>query len=156
AHAARKVAADRQAQADAVARPSETAVELHERLEDRGQLVGWNAAAGVFDHQRHDLPARLAGQCDASPRVAELDRVANEIEKNLLQLLAVGAHGNGFVASAEVERELPRPRLWKDERLDRRQQLAERDGGEPILDRSALDARGAVEYRLTTVALGEP
>ena len=85
-----------------IARPSpvpssarSAAVHLHERLEDLLQLVARRCRRRCRVTRIAHRVARRAAHASAMrpPGVGELDRVGEQVEQDLPQLLAVGAHG---------------------------------------------------------------
>ena len=91
-HAAREVAADREAEPRALLRARERRVHLHERLEHALEMLRRDPPSGVGHADRHRVGVRDALERHLATRLGELHRVAQEIEHHLLQLLAVRAH----------------------------------------------------------------
>src|SRR5688500_13381336 len=98
AHSAREIAADRQAESGAFARAGECAPDLHERREDRFQLVLRYSRARIEHRQDDGVSARLARESDLPARVRKLDRVRDEIQHDLLDFRAIGER-HGTVAT---------------------------------------------------------
>ncbi|HEV2642426.1 MAG TPA: hypothetical protein VGT98_06955, partial [Candidatus Elarobacter sp.] len=93
AHAASKVAADCQPKTGAFVRRSETTPDLHERLEDGVQTVGWDAAPRIADH--NGIHCSIRRVCDAYRTASrrEPDRVQEQVDEHLTCFLFVGPHG---------------------------------------------------------------
>ena len=64
-------------------------VDLHERIEDAGQLVGRDPDAAVGYLDLSDRANALRCELDVASIVRELDRVRDEVEKDLLRLVGV-------------------------------------------------------------------
>jgi hypothetical protein len=73
------------------------ALHLHERVEDRLQLVRRDADARVAHADVHPVAAHVAPGLDAPraavARLGELHRVRQQVEQDLLQLVGVRADG---------------------------------------------------------------
>src|SRR2546423_1935378 len=107
-HRTGEIAADGEPQSGSMRARCQTAVELHEWLEDRFELVARYPNARVADTNLH-----LAGRRDGRGRDAnlaagwrELHGVGEQIQDDLLELLDVGEDGEVRVARFECIREL--------------------------------------------------
>ena len=132
AHAECELPADGEAEADPRFVGMQLTVDLHEWLENALHLTLRYAAAGVADD---DL--RVSIHCstfehDFSARLRILDRVRQEIEKNLLQLVRICAHQPrhcwrtvAVVARHDAIREIARAKLGIDQRLCHHERLVE-------------------------------
>ena len=100
AHAARKILGNREAEADACMRSREVLIDLNEWLEDALDLICSNSLARVAHMQSdafcltcHIRCVDRARDIDATKYpitgLRELDRVRNEVQQDLLELLAV-------------------------------------------------------------------
>src|SRR5436305_1900748 len=86
AHAFHESFADRETQARAPVTAADRAVDLGEFLEQFADAIGRNADAGVLDGTFDPGALLDAVHLDAyAPAVGELDRIAHEIQKDLLQ-----------------------------------------------------------------------
>jgi hypothetical protein len=117
-------------------------VHLHERLEDRRQLLGRDAGPGVR-HGDGDLRlARRAPETHLAATLGELHRVREQVDEHLLQLLAIGARHQRRRLARGHEAQPARPCLRQDERLGR--------GAAPraAARRPARSARAGVDARV--------
>src|SRR5688500_16229608 len=97
-HPSREVAADREAEPHSLRLARQPLIDLHERLEDARELVRRDADAGI-PHRDRDASLPLpAADTDLAPFLGELDRVGQQVEQDLLQLLVVGAHAQRGLA----------------------------------------------------------
>jgi hypothetical protein len=118
AHAAREVAADGEAEPHAVARLRERAVELDERLEDLGLPLRRDADPGVAHAHRDGVAVRLRLERHGAPGRRAADRVGEQVERDLAQLLAVGDGGEAGRARRAHEAQLLGGGLRADERVE--------------------------------------
>src|SRR5439155_2353097 len=89
AHRAGELATDRQAKTGSLNRSRQTAVPLDEGLEDRIATLRWDAGTGVRDQDAKLVRTHLAVELDPAGR-CELDRVRDQVEDELLELLRLG------------------------------------------------------------------
>ena len=91
-HSLRHLAADRETQAGTILGPRQFGVHLHERLEDAFEIARRDSASSVRDDDVDSLTALLlTGDRDRAARIGELDRIGEQIEDDLLNLLSVRA-----------------------------------------------------------------
>ena len=81
---------DRETEAGAAARAGHRAVDLMEGFEDPRALIGCDADAGILDRElQHHARRRPPGSDEIStrisPRLGELDRVADQVDQDLAQ-----------------------------------------------------------------------
>jgi hypothetical protein len=108
-------------------------------LEHLLEAVGRDSASGVVDGDRHIVTARLARELHAPAALGELHRVREQVEHDLLHLLAVAARAQRRVAAAPAEGELAGTGLGRGERLARRQRLGHGHGLHRVPHRARLD-----------------
>ena len=126
AHPFGEILADREAEPDAFVRAVERAGELHERLEHVRQTVGRNAHTCVAHGEPRNLVVGRALDGNAAALGGELHGVRQQVQQDLLQLLAVCAHGEGRLGERAGVVERLRVELRPDHRLDVRERLAHR------------------------------
>src|SRR6185437_14627905 len=124
-HAARQIPADRQAKPGTLPDIGETAVELHERLEHRLQLLRGYPNAIVANVDAHHVAFPRTVERDLTRRARELHRIREEVQDDLAHLVDIALRGQNLVAVAEAEAELLRPELWRDQSLHVSQQHTE-------------------------------
>src|SRR6185437_8627058 len=116
AHRLGEIAADRQAEARSLFGVGQTASDLHERGEDRLEVGGLDADAGIGDMQGDRLAAVLPRHLDAAAGGRELDRVRQEVNENLLYLRPIRAHRQIERVLAAMKRQLSLAKLRLDHR----------------------------------------
>ena len=81
-----------QAQADTepALRSGHRSLDLREHLEDRTQMGGGNADAGILHRHHHVAPLPLRRQVDATAVLAELGGVVEQVQKHLRQPGLIG------------------------------------------------------------------
>src|SRR4051794_37113307 len=85
-HHSREVSTDCQTEPDTVVLAREARLHLHERLEDRAELLRRNPLAGVSDLEMNDIAVGLAVDGDLPAGLGELHRVRDEVDQNLMRL----------------------------------------------------------------------
>lgn len=79
----RLIAADREPETGSLVCARKLSVELHERLEDRADLVIGNPDSRIDDAYASDTVVEFAFDRNLASARRELDRVRKQIEKNL-------------------------------------------------------------------------
>lgn len=140
AHCPRKIPADREAEPRSLSGARKGATHLHERLEDRLELVSGNSGSGVSNDDDHIVLAPdIAGHGDRATRVGELDRVGHEVKNYLFDLIAVGAADYIRPTPTVFEAHALTVRLRRDHEDHRVDDLLEGNRSDVIIQLPRLD-----------------
>src|SRR4051812_43771261 len=102
-HPASEFPADRESEPGPLHGAVEPSVDLHERLEDLLDLIGSDPDACVFDTELNGAGIGVALDRDRATLFGELDRVGQQVDENLPQLLEICVHGELGGAAARLE-----------------------------------------------------
>src|ERR1043166_78510 len=119
----------------------ESRFHLHERVEDRAQFFLRNAFARIADVKMHLTAAALAFDGDPAASAGELHGVRDEVDEDLMRLLAIRPHGERRIASPVMVLDILRRDLWLGQRIEYGEHLVHRNVGELELDVSGLELR---------------
>src|SRR5689334_18890930 len=89
-HRPRQIATDGETEARSLVRRGEFPLELDEGLEDRAQLLRRDADTAVGDSDANGRRVAATGDLDRAAGSRELDRVREEVEQDLTDLLLIG------------------------------------------------------------------
>lgn len=81
------------------------AVDLFKRSEDTGLIFFFDTDAGIFDGYSEGIALCVRGECDVSAR-SELDRVVDEVMKDLLEPVRISLDKRCFGRNLVVESDL--------------------------------------------------
>src|SRR5687768_13278449 len=122
AHREGEITADGEAEPDALARARESLVDLHERVEDRLQLVRRDPDTTVTNTDRYAVSFGERLDLDVPAWRRELDRIGEQVDEDLRCLLDVGLDGEVRIECVNAEVVVLRLELRCDEGLDHPQQ----------------------------------